>query len=196
MLVDLWPPVEEGPQEGRETGFLLQLQQRLGVGDGGLHLEAVAHNAGICHQPGDILVRVADDARGVEAVERPAEILALLEDGEPRQARLEALQHELLEQRAVVGLGNAPFLVVIARVERVGDPGPRTALRLVRAHAFPPAAGEGAGSKVAQWGVRSDMATPPASSGWPLAPASAARSRRMSASPCVPATEPMLPISA
>ena len=44
---------------------------------------------------------------------------ALAQDGDPRQARLKAVEHQLLEQRAVVLFGHAPFLVVIGDIERV-----------------------------------------------------------------------------
>ena len=105
MLVDLRAAVEEAPQEGREASALLQFQERAGVVDHGLDLEAVAHDAGVAHQAGDVLGAVAGDAVGIEAVEGLAEVLALPEDRQPRQAGLEAFEDELLEQGAIVGIG-------------------------------------------------------------------------------------------
>src|SRR5262249_26747883 len=56
---------------------------------------------------------------GLEAVEGAAEILALAQDGDPGQSGLEAVEDELLIERAVIVFGHAPFLVVIGDVERV-----------------------------------------------------------------------------
>jgi hypothetical protein len=55
----------------------------------------------------------------VEAGEGTAEVLALSQDREPGQTRLEALEAELLEDVAVVRRRSAPFLVVVGPVERV-----------------------------------------------------------------------------
>ena len=128
--VDLRAAVDEVPQERREARALLQLQVGPCVVDGGLDLQPVAHDAWVGHQPRNILGAIAGDALGVELVEGVAEVLALPEDGEPRQAGLEAFQHQLLEHGAVVGLRHAPLLVVIARVEGIGDAGPGAAYGL------------------------------------------------------------------
>ncbi len=87
--------------------------------DRAFDLGAVAHDAGVLHQPLDLLRRVARDLLRLEIVEGAAEIFALAQDGDPRQPGLEAVEHELLEQRAVVPFRHAPFLVVIGDVERV-----------------------------------------------------------------------------
>src|SRR6185312_4049421 len=64
---------------------------------------------------------------GIEAMERLAEVLAFSEDRDPRKPGLKPVQHEFLVKRPVVIFGNAPFLIVICDVERVG-PGPRAPL--------------------------------------------------------------------
>ena len=69
---------------------------------------------------------VARDLLRVEAVEGGAEGGALAQDRDPRQAGLEAVERELLEQGAIVPFRHAPFLVVIGEIERV-DPWPRAA---------------------------------------------------------------------
>ena len=56
--------------------------------------------------------------REVEAGEGVAEILALAEDRQPRQAGLEALEADLLEQPEIVGDRPPPFAIVIDRVVR------------------------------------------------------------------------------
>ena len=64
-------------------------------------------------------LRVARDLVRIEVVEGAAEIVALAQDRDPREPRLEAVENELLEQRAVVALRHAPLLVVIGDVERI-----------------------------------------------------------------------------
>ena len=68
----------------------------------------------------------AHDPLRLEAVEGGAEGRALAQDRDPGQARLERVEDELLEQRAVVVFGRSPFLVVIGEIERIGA-GPRAA---------------------------------------------------------------------
>src|SRR5262249_33275099 len=181
VVVDLRTPVEEVPQECRKASAPREPQHRARIIDGCFHLEAIAHDAGVDHQPSNVLGTVARDALGHEAVERAPEILALLQDRQPRQASLEALQHELFKEGPVVGLRDTPFGVVVARIDGLSDPDPRTAHELRRGHDAP-AATAGASSKFAQSGLRSATATPPAIRLVPLATASAARSRRTSAS--------------
>ena len=73
---------------------------------------------------------VARDLLRIETVEGGAEGGALAQDGDPRQAGLEAVERELLEQGAVVPFRNAPLLVVIGEIERV-DARPRAAMKPV-----------------------------------------------------------------
>ena len=74
--------------------------------------------------------REIGDALEIEAVERLAEILALPEDGQPGQSRLETFEADLLEQPDVVADRPAPFVVVIVAVELV-IAGPGAAQRAV-----------------------------------------------------------------
>ena len=74
---------------------------------------------------------VARDFLRVETVEGGAEGGALAQDGDPRQAGLEAVERELLEQGAIVPFRDAPLLVVIGEIERV-DPRPRAAMQARR----------------------------------------------------------------
>ncbi len=61
----------------------------------------------------------ARHALDVEIGERLAKRLALAQDGEPAQARLEAFEAQLLEQAPVVGDGESPLVVVVRDVERI-----------------------------------------------------------------------------
>ena len=58
----------------------------------------------------------------VEPRKRLAEILALVEHGSPRQARLKDFEDHELEQLSVVVQRHAPFGVVVADQEIVGRP--------------------------------------------------------------------------
>ena len=119
-IVDLRLAVDEVPQQPREARALLHDVEPGARGEHrALDLHAVAHDAGVLHQPLDLLRRVARDLLRLETVEGAAEIVALAQDGDPRQAGLEAVEHELLVERAVVVFRHAPFLVVIGDVERV-----------------------------------------------------------------------------
>ena len=88
------------------------LPQPLRILDGGLDLQPVADDAGVRHQLRLARFGESRDALDVEASERLAERVALLQDGEPRQARLVDLQDEPLEQPVVV-IDREPVLVVV-----------------------------------------------------------------------------------
>ena len=79
----------------------------------------MADDAGVLQQPLDIRFGERGDAVEIEAVEGLAEILALAQDGQPRQAGLETFEADLLEQPDVVGDRAAPLMVVIMAVEFV-----------------------------------------------------------------------------
>src|SRR5262249_53274396 len=121
-----------------------------------------------------------------------AKILALAQDRQPRQSGLKALEHELFKERAIIALGHAPFLVVIARVLGIGDAGPGAASYVGRRH-IASVRVAGAISKWAQAGWLRRTGTPPAVRMVPLARASAARSSRTSASAWAPSREPIDP---
>ena len=70
-------------------------------------------------QARDIRIAVAGDDRRIEIGKRAPIVLALPQDGDPRQPRLRAFEDQELEQFAVVVAGHAPFLVVVFDIERV-----------------------------------------------------------------------------
>ena len=98
---------------------------RASVVDRRSDLAVVAHDAGVAEQPLDVSLAEPCHRLDVEPGERCPEVVALAQDRQPRQARLEPLQTELLEQPRVVGDPEPPLGVVIADV--VGSrPTPRT----------------------------------------------------------------------
>src|SRR5215470_269642 len=195
-IVHLRLAVEKIPEQAREAGSLLH---HLEVGargqDGTFDLQSIAHDAGILHQPLDLLRRIAGDLGGLEVVEGAAKIIALAQYRDPGQTGLEAIENELLVERTVVVFRHAPLLVVIGDIERVLL-GPGTALEAVgveegRVHSA--AFASPGNAKRAQAGLASRNSTPPATSGEPAASASAARSRRSIARPRPCAVEPSVP---
>src|SRR5207253_2125927 len=94
-------------------------------------LQAVAHDAFVLKQAFDSFRRVARDLRRFEAVESAAKVLALAQDDDPGQAGLEAVEHEHLEQGAVVVYRQPPFVIVIGNVKLV-MPSPWAARTSVR----------------------------------------------------------------
>jgi len=111
----------EGPQPVRHVAALnLQVQPDTGALDGGVDLGPRADDAGIVQQALAVGLAVAGDLLRVETVEGGAEGRALFQDGDPRQARLESVQHQLFPEGARVTFGHAPFLVVIGDIEGVG----------------------------------------------------------------------------
>ena len=188
--------VEEIPQQrGEARAFLHHLEPGARREHRALDLQPVAHDAGIVHQRSLLARVVARNFGRLEVVEGAAEVVALAQDGDPRQAGLEAVEHELLVERAVVVLRHAPFLVVIGDVERVVLARPGAAVNAVgmekrRGHSAAFSPGH---ANVAQPGLRGAIRTPPAISGVPAAIASATRSSRSIASALGPAAEPMVP---
>ena len=72
-----------------------------------------------CRRRCDVLLGEAGYFGGVEVVEGFAEGFALAEDGDPREAGLEAVEHEGFPEGAAVVLGAAPLVVMIGLHEWV-----------------------------------------------------------------------------
>src|SRR5689334_1155146 len=81
-------------------------------------LSAVADDAGIGDQTLDVLLSEPCDLVEVEAGKSLAEILALAEDRQPGQARLEAFEAYLLEEPLVVDDRPSPLPIMICGVFR------------------------------------------------------------------------------
>jgi hypothetical protein len=96
-----------------------QLERRLRVSDRCLDLAAVPDDRRVAEQPQDIGLGVVRDRCQVEAGESAPESIPLAQDRDPREARLEALQRQQLEQAAVALERPAPLVVVVGPVERV-----------------------------------------------------------------------------
>ena len=127
----------ERPHEGGERAVrALDLAHALCVVHGGLDLAAMADDRGVAEQTGDVGSAEARDRRGHETAKRAPEPVALAEDGQPRQARLESLERELLVERAIVERRPAPFVVVVVAIERiaVGPPAARPRWSRCRRH--------------------------------------------------------------
>src|SRR6266446_4411719 len=143
-------------------------------------------------EAGTLFHGVEIGARGEDSA---LDLLALAQDGDPGEPGLEAVEDELLEERAIVVLGHAPFLVVIGDVERVllGPGAAFEPIRMEEDRAHSAAFASPGHTNCAQAGLTSRNSTPPALSASPAATASAARSRRSSARPRPSAAEPNVP---
>src|SRR5690606_36351138 len=98
----------------------------LRVIDDGFDLAAMTDDPRVVEQPRDVAFGVARHTVEIEAMKGRAEVLALVEDGEPAQTRLKTLETQLLEQAAIVVDGESPFGIVITLVFGRGR-APRTA---------------------------------------------------------------------
>jgi hypothetical protein len=96
-----------------------QRQHRARVRDRRLDLLAVADDAHVGEQSLHVRLAEVGDPLGVEAREGGPERLALAQDRDPREARLEGLEADPLVQAALVDDRTPPLLVVVAGVQRV-----------------------------------------------------------------------------
>src|SRR5262249_46215581 len=94
----------------------MQLPDRLRVRDRRLDLLAVADDACVVEEPREVGVSVVRDLLELEAVERAAEVLALAQDRQPGETRLEGLEDEPLIEPHLVVQGPAPLTVVVVDV--------------------------------------------------------------------------------
>ena len=98
---------------------LVERDDRARVADRRLDLRAVADDAGIQEEPLDVVHLEARDRLRVEPREDLAERRTLAQHRDPRQARLERLERQALEQRRLAVHGHAPLVVVVRLVQRV-----------------------------------------------------------------------------
>src|SRR6476620_1987813 len=80
----------------------------------------MADDPRIAEQPLDVALAEARDALGIEAGEATPERLALAEDGDPGESRLEPLEAQALVEAALVAHRPPPLVVVVGDVLRVG----------------------------------------------------------------------------
>jgi len=100
-----------------------ELQNRAGIVDDGVHLEAVAHDAGVGQKPAPLARPIASHHAGIESFEGAEEGFALLQDREPRESGLVDLQSEPLEEDRIVTDGESILPLVVRSVPRIGGLG-------------------------------------------------------------------------
>ncbi len=79
----------------------------------------MSDDPGVREQTLDVALAEASDSLGIEVLERLPKALALAQDREPGQPRLEALEAKPFVEAALVQHWPAPFLVVVGDVRRV-----------------------------------------------------------------------------
>ena len=124
-----WHEVAEELRQRAELAH--ELARPFRVVDRRLDLAAVPDDAFVPEQLRDLPFAEARDLLEVEAPERAPEVLALAEDRQPRQAGLETLEADLLEEPVVVGDSSAPLVVVVAQVVGVSAVPPTALLPIV-----------------------------------------------------------------
>ena len=125
------------------------LEEVPGVADRHVDLGPVADDPRIGHQPLPVRVVEGGDDRGIEAAERRPGTPPLAQDRRPRQAGLERLEGEPLEQLDGAGDRPAPLVVVVGdhhRVRSRSRPRSTTNSEAVRRRRSRGAAGQGTGA--------------------------------------------------
>src|SRR5437667_6549383 len=105
------------------AAFLLHREKAARVGNRGIDLRPVAHDAWIREQPLAIFGAIKSNSVSIKPVKCAPVIRALGEDGVPRKPGLRAFQDEELEQLAVVPDRHAPLLDEVGDVERIARRG-------------------------------------------------------------------------
>src|SRR5882762_4590553 len=103
--------------------FLLHGKKAARVGDGRIDLRTIADDPSVRQEPPFVFCVITSYSFRVEAMQRPAVVLALGEDRVPRKPGLRTFQDEELEELAVVPDRHAPLLVVVGDGERIARPG-------------------------------------------------------------------------
>ena len=98
---------------------LAQGKRSASIGDRRLDLATVPDDSRVAEQALDVTFTERCDRVGIEAGERRAEVLALAEDRQPGQSRLEALETQSFQQAALIRDGATPFVVVVGEIELV-----------------------------------------------------------------------------
>lgn len=100
--------------------FLLHFDEKARIGDGRFYFQPIADNAVALRKTLHIGVGHGGHGLDVEIAERAAIALAFLQNGEPAETGLRALQNEEFKECAVVGDRPPPLRVVIAHISFVG----------------------------------------------------------------------------
>lgn len=109
-----------GVEPGREGAVVSpQDEDPAGVLDGGVYLQAIAHDPRVGEQASALARAVMSDDLGIEGVESPAERLAFAQDRQPGETGLVDLQTEPLEERGVLPDREPVFAVVVRAVIRM-----------------------------------------------------------------------------
>ena len=107
-------------QPGAETAVrCLQALDGAGVLNGRPDFQAVADDAGVGEQAGDVGLAIGGDGGNIEVVIGATQVVRLAQDGAPAQPRLIDFKDKALKQAVVVINGEAVFVVVIVAVRVV-----------------------------------------------------------------------------
>src|SRR3989442_920158 len=107
------------PRVLREAAaFLLHREKAARIGNGGIDLRPVAHDAGVRQEPPFVSCVVTGYSFRVKAMQCPAVVLSLGEDGVPRKPGLRAFQDQELDELPVLPDRHAPLPCPVGDVWR------------------------------------------------------------------------------
>src|SRR5438445_12307602 len=106
--------------------------------DGACNIQSGQDVTLVSHQPCKVRLDESLHFPRIEVLERLPEVVALAQDDNPAQPRLEALQGQHLEDLSIVMDRHAPFLVVILTVQRILPTPPAPRLTCHRFSYIPP----------------------------------------------------------
>src|SRR5690606_7707922 len=110
------------PVEAAE--FLLDLQKRPGIENGGANFEAIPDDSRVLQESPNLGGVVARYFARIEVVVSLAVISPLLENRRPAQARLRTLENQEFKQLAVIVDRHAPFPVMVPLIKQAAVGGP------------------------------------------------------------------------
>ena len=120
VIIQAFKPVDPGLSgdpgphvAGKVPKFPADLEESLGVMDGGEYFGPVTDDALILQQPADLAGPETGDFLEIKPGKILAEILAFIQNRPPGKTRLERFQNQELENFPVVMDRNAPFLVMV-----------------------------------------------------------------------------------
>ena len=110
--------------------LICQLQCLLGIVDRRSDLPLMTNDAGVVEQTTDVFLAKLGHLNRIEPGEPRSEVLPLVENCQPGEPCLKALQTDLLEESLVVGNSPAPLIVVVGAID-LGLDAPPAAIEAV-----------------------------------------------------------------
>ena len=119
-MIDFWLTTNKLPDVFiKAAKLLLDSEKRFRIVDRRFDFQAVAHNSLVPKKLTYLPPVIAGNLPRVKPIERFPVVLPLSEYRDPAQSGLRSFKDEHLEEHAIIVDGDAPFLVVILKIERI-----------------------------------------------------------------------------